>query len=87
MSAINPFGIQMEWVSTVDTRMIDADKKPIPGSGEAVPCECCGALHEVHAKVYEYGIIKDGHGAIKRIRTAVLNYGTRCAKKHAFSKR
>lgn len=33
----------------VDTRALDSEWKPMPGTGDAHTCERCGASHEVHA--------------------------------------
>lgn len=38
-------------VQTVDTRQRDEDGALIPGSGESVPCECCGRMIEIHVTV------------------------------------
>lgn len=58
-----------------DTRMWDAGTmKPIPGTGEAVECDCCGRTIEVHAHVYQADL-----------RTKVVLdcavVGTQCCKK------
>ena len=52
----------------VDTRARGTDFKPIGGTGDGRPCECCGRTIEVHASV----VSRDGRSAI---------VGTQCCKK------
>lgn len=37
----------------IDTRQLGDDRKPISGTGESRPCDCCGRAIEVHAECYE----------------------------------
>lgn len=53
-----------------DTRTYDFETgKPIPGTGEPIPCECCGKEIQVHVTVRN----KD--------RSQVATIGTQCSKR------
>ena len=60
-------------ISITDTRAVtkeqDGRYRPVGGTGESIPCECCGRAIEVHAL------------ASNRITGDRTTVGTRCAKK------
>jgi hypothetical protein len=59
----------------LDTRQYDLQTvKPIPGTGDPIPCECCGREINVHAHIY--CVSKQTKKVIDR---AIV--GTQCCKK------
>jgi len=72
-------------ISTIDTREQEIIEgkgwRGVPGTGEALPCHCCGKAHEIHALI----AIDETADTIpaKWHRVATLNYGVSCARKVA----
>ncbi len=58
-----------EILEVIDTRQRGQDRKPESGTGEQVPCQCCGRMIEVHAM------------ASHRITGELAIVGTGCADK------
>mgnify|MGYP001573957409 CR=1 FL=1 len=73
-------------IVTIDTReqeYVDGKWKGIPGTGEALPCNCCGRMHEIHAIIAEKERDPSkGTAMIPGWRTVgYRNFGVSCAKK------
>lgn len=74
-------------IFTIDTReqeRVDGKGwRGIAGTGEALPCHCCGRLHEVHALVAEKERDPENDTPMRKAWRTVrhLNYGVSCARK------
>lgn len=76
-------------IFTIDTREQERIEgkgwRGIPGTGESLPCACCGKPHEVHALIAEQERDPERDTAMRKAWRTVryLNYGVSCARKVA----
>jgi len=68
--------------TVVDTRHLGDDRKPISGTGESRPCDCCGRAIEIHAECYNS---KTGEQAVIGIqccaKLGIKKYGLSASNK------
>jgi hypothetical protein len=74
-------------VSVFDTREMDETGRGVRGTGDPVPCQCCGRIVEVHARVEYVNGIKDAQGIKRTERFSsegkfVGIFGEACTKKN-----